>query len=340
MKLGWFSRQVSVGLCTLGVASGCATRPDIETSTGTNAFHIAQAVRCEIRDALITIIADAVAENGDRPKADRLRRRDYKTEGADEEEAKRFDDLLNDAKRVAKRNANHRMKIDTLETTFARYADAAVAYEFELNLKQTNNVGASVDLLRTITRGSITAAPSASFEGTREATRNFRLVDNFQQLLANRPTIRVCNSLRSDLHTTRSPNAAYPIAGSLRLERLLREFLSFNQSANLVGPEDTQIPTMAETVEFITTLKAGIEPELKLTPLDRGLEITGGKLTLNSERHDRHKLVLTFTLPGRKETVVTERGRTERAALVELERQRDLQFDRDTQNVLRAIVDR
>jgi hypothetical protein len=320
--------------------SACATRPDIESSTGLNAYEIAQAVRCELRDGVVELVAEQYRAAGV-SGAEVLGRRNFTDPDAYKHESERFKKLFTDARAKARADAARGEKTDELTTAVLIYGEAAVAYDFELDLKNTNNTGGNLGLLQTLTAGMIVATPDASFEGQRRATRTFRIVDRFDELLSNHPTIRECNALRRTAPSTQSANGIYPIAGLLRLDRLLREFISFNQSANLVGPKGSEAnPTMTETIEFTTTLKAGIEPVLTLIPVKRGLEVTGAKLTLRTERYDRHKVVVTFTLPKRDSTVTRDRSETEQAAIDELDEQRDRQLDNEALRLLRSIADR
>lgn len=331
--------RMLVHCAAAAVLASCGTRPQVDDVTGVNAFRIAQAIRCELRDALIELVAGQYASAGDVAYAKSLRTRDFNSSEADEEESKRFVDLFKRAKSDAKAAQAIGGRPDELTAAILRYEQASVGYEFDLDLTRTNSFGGGIDLLGSFSRGTISASPGASFEGKRNAIRSFRLLDPFSTLLTNRPTIRVCNDLRTAEPQLRSPNGAYPIAGRLGLDRLLREFISFNQSANLVGPVSSPtIPTMAETIEFTTTLGAGIAPELKLAPLGQAIEITGAKLSLSSSRVDRHKVVLTFSLPATEDSVTIQRSETSRAAIDELERQRLNRLDERRVRVLEDIV--
>lgn len=337
------------------VLSGCGTRPDIESSTGANAFLIAQAIRCEMRDGLKGVFADATDSAGE----DEIGK-----VGGSATKKDAYDRLANEMRRRAHREPEAEslffkdffasMKIgaaavgptapvtdeEELQVSATRYANAAIGYEFDLQLKDTNDVGGSIDILSTLTGGTIPLSPGADLKRTRKATRTFRLLDTFEGLLTNIQTIEVCNSLRGSPPKERVQNSIYPIEGSLRLERLLREFVSLNQSANIVGSKDKpDIPIMAETLVFSTTLTAGLTPTLKLKPLGSGTEITGAKLDLKAERFDEHKLTLTFTMPERKRPLADERSDVELEALKELDRQRRRELDDDVRGIRELISD-
>src|SRR5690606_1486060 len=119
---------------------------------------------------------------------------------------------------------------EELRAAVALYAPAAIGYEFDLELKNSNDIEGGVEVLSTLTRGTVSLSPNAALKRSRKATRTFRLLDSFQGLLTNENMIGICNNLRGNPPKVRTSNAIYPIHGSLGLEDLFREFLSLNQS--------------------------------------------------------------------------------------------------------------
>lgn len=333
--------------------SACATRPAIEDVTGANAFDIAQAIRCEMRDGLKSILADATDAGGEgeqglageakKARYDRLalemRRRGYR---APKVEAEFFYDFFDNMKKAAAAAGKKERNTDEeeLQAAVALYAPAAIGYEFDLELKNTNDIEGGIDVLSTLTRETVSLSPNAALKRSRKATRTFRLLDSFQGLLTNENMIGICNSLRGNPPKASTRSTIYPIQGSLGLEDLFREFLSLNQSANIVGSkEKPDIPVMAEVLVFTTTVSAGVTPMLSLEPLKRRTEITGAKLGLRAERFDEHQLTITFAMPERSRPVAEERNDIARQALSELDKQQLRELNNDLRGVRELVRD-
>ena len=203
----------------------------------------------------------------------------------------------------------------------------------EFDITEQNDVGASVDVLSTLSRGTISLSPGARFNGKRRSDSTFRMQDGFGELIYNAYTAQACRELKSSrIAYPENPNLIYPITGKLGLEAPLDEFFSLNMSANLIGTKDhPNIPTSTFKLEFTTTLEGGLEPELKLNPLNSRTEITGGKLTLSGKRIDMHNLTLVFSIPPLNEATLTKKLETvAKAARQGLDEQRQREID-DTQ---------
>ena len=303
--------------------SACATRPVTEGVTGINSYFIAQAIRCEMRDEVISLIADYVEQ--ERPtEAAVLRFRDTR-DAAEDAEARRFEEFLTRGYRA--------LAHDELREAVELYKGIQLGYAFDFNITLENNIGGGLDLLGTFTGGKITTGLTASWNGKRNTVRAFTLLDTVEGLLTQRPTIRVCNELRRPPHQPRTANLAYPIAGTLELREIFETFISLNQSANLTDsdPKSPNIPTLTETMNFTTTLVAGVKPALEISPLrNKGLEVKGGNLDLKAGRTDVHKLVLTLNLPAKGFALTAEtRNQQEAAAIDEIQRQRDRELQSD-----------
>lgn len=307
------------------VLSGCGTRPVTQSVTGLDTYRIAQAIRCEMRDAAINLSLQRIARS-DETLAAQLNR-DYLAnrypgkpgEQVDpshvawlraEYESEQFSLLLSGQLKPR----NDIEFSDALEI----YRNIFIAYSFSFDLSQTHDAGGGIDLLSTFTKGVVTSPLTASFKGKRQSKREFILADKVGELLVDRATIRQCNVLREELGTNLPPNGAYPIAGKLDLREILLNFINMNQAANLVGKTATDItPTQTDTLTFTTTLKTGLKPKLEITPIKIGTEVKGSALDFSVERVDEHKVTIAMNLPKRDETVTKGRNAKEQAAYVE-----------------------
>lgn len=337
--LALFTRALT--LCAgAALLSACATRPVTEGVTGHTSYIIAQAVRCEMRDSVIDLLARRIAfmDEDDAKTFDRQ----SLSRGEALAEARLFEAFLGGGYRKYQ-NRSFNQVIEAYSKTF-------VAYQFTFDITSTDNLGGSIDLLSTFTRGTISTPIGASFEGERKAKREFVLADRFEELLTNIPTIRECNALRHEDPDLRQPNIAYPIAGKLNLREVVQNFFNLNQSANLVGNAAGDVlPTQSDTLVFTTTLSAGADPKLTIRPLNRGTEVVGAELNLGRERVDVHQLVLSMNLPRqgmltiaqqRSEGDKAEYERQQQAALNDLERQRVRDIEDENARLRRALLGR
>lgn len=295
-----------------------------------DAAQIAQKLRCEMRDAWINLLLGQIVrdhKNGGvaaslsrqafaqymPPNAARMTD-DERADAIAENEARTFERFLKSGYRTMP------VKDDEIEFVVETYSQAYIGYKFLFDITRTNQVGAGIDIASVVSRGAWTTAVGGSVTDKRQATREFVLADRVDELLTNRPTIRVCNIYRNG---GRPPNALYPIAGKLDLQSVVRSFIAANQSGNLIGQfADAQLltsadtppaPSMSETVIFSTTLHGGINPKLELTPRTSGTSVKGAEINLSGDRVDIHKLILVMQLPARDMTIAELRNKREAA---------------------------
>jgi hypothetical protein len=57
-------------------------------------------------------------------------------------------------------------------------------------------------------------------------------------------------------------------------------------------------PTLADQLEFETTLSNTLTPKITFTPVGLGLNVTEASLTSVARRKDRHKLIMALSLGG------------------------------------------
>ncbi len=193
-----------------------------------------------------------------------------------------------------------------IEFAIETYSKVFVTMKFVFDLSQSNSAGASIDLLTVVSRGTLTSPIGGSVTGKRqsvlEKVAGTRVVD----LLTNRPIIRICNHYRRGETPT---NLLYPIAGRLNLKNDVRNFITDNQSGNLIGQlSDTAlltaattppVPSVNKTYTFTTTLTGGLkDAKLDLQPRPSGTSAKLATFSLGADRTDIHKLILVLQLPN------------------------------------------
>jgi hypothetical protein len=363
-----FICKMAIFSATAAFISGCGVRPTTQQVTGLETSRIAQAIRCEMRDAYIQLLIGAITLDGFNKEAaatmsrDRLFRYVPASNGvnlSDDEirvlrakhESEIFKEFL---------TSGYRNMVDPdrqIKQVVETYSKVFIAYKFIFDMTQTNGLGGNVDILSVFSRGTLSSPIGGSFEGKRRAKREFVQADRVDTLLTNRPTIRECNRFREELSGERQPNGAYPIAGKLNIIEIVRNFITSNQSGNLIGQlsdsdlftsaDKPPLPSLSETLVFTTTLKGGINPKLELKPQSSGTDIRSAVLSANTERIDIHTLTLVMQLPGLRTLTVAEARnademRVDQAELDDqaLEMARELRrlADRNNESVIERIT--
>jgi hypothetical protein len=274
------SRLGTAAAASLAVCSaGCSIHPVPQDVTGLDTYAIVAQVRCEVRDALKTYVDGA------------LRRRPSEAYLADE---------LKDGK-ITYKELPARIKDPDLRGVLQQYAGAAVAYDFSLDMTESNNVSGNATLMRPFTRGSDTIGFTVGSDHKRENTRTFTIDDTFERLLGVVPAEYCANVVQT-------PNYNYPIAGKTRLADTVGTFLDLNQSGNLgmkVGGPKT--PTLTDDLQFTTTYTGSLSPGFTFTPIGRAFSWSsvGGKL--DATRSDIHRVTIALAMPetGKKVTPLT-----------------------------------
>ena len=318
----YFLKLVGV-LALSATLSACMSRPLPKNAVRYNTYEITQKIRCEFRDAIRELVIGLLRSNKQFNTIQQISERKLSYDRLLREK----DDLLDvDSKRIIE-----------------RYELSAIAYEFNFDITEENNLNGGVDFLEILTRGQFKLGVTAQHDKKRQNIRNFRTSDNFGELISGSIMERVCARIeRPD-----RGNHVYPISGSLDLAEIVDTFISLNQSSNLVGNTKgaEKIPTLSDTLTFTTTISGTVNPTIKLSPLGDSFQLTDATLSATSSRTDVHKLVLALTLPNidfltTGLTIAQTREEIERAALRELERQRIRAIDSDTEIIRDNLLGR
>jgi hypothetical protein len=309
--------------------------PDTEEVTALDTSGISLAVQCEMRDAWVDVLVggiarlpanQAVAATMTRqallaayPVGNSLSEQDLDNWRA-ENEARTFETFLARGYRTLPR------KDPELEFAVETYSNVFITMKFVFDLTQSNDAGASVDLLTVVSRGTLTSPIGGTIAGKHQAKLEKVTGTRVADLLTNRPVIRICNKYRKG---ETPPNLLYPIAGNLNLKNDVQGFITDNQSGNLIGQysdadllsaiNNTPVPSINKTYTFQTTLSGGLsDAKLELAPRASGTSVKLAQFTLSGSRVDVHKLILVLQLPNVQSlTVAQARNRQEAAQLAQ-----------------------
>ncbi|WP_157884559.1 hypothetical protein [Neorhizobium galegae] len=307
------SRQI-VPLCLFLLFSSCSVVPDTDDVVALDTSGISRAVQCEMRDAWVGVLVSAVGRlEENRGKAAELSREhltaavpagfelqpEQLANWRANNEAETLEKFLADGyRKLPKRDTEVEFAIET-------YSKVFITLKFVFDMSQTNDVGASIDLVSAVSRGTLTSPIGGSFSGMRQAKLEKAIGTRVSDLLLNRPVIRTCNKYRKG---ERPENGLYPISGELKLRGDVANFITDNQSGNLIGQfgdaelltavDKPPTPSINKTYIFTTTLEGGLNTaKLDLEPRLTGTSVKAATLNLNAERVDLHKLILVMQVP-------------------------------------------
>jgi hypothetical protein len=266
------ARLTILGLLPALIA-GCAIHPLPENVTGVSTYDIVRQIRCETRQAVIQSTLD------------------YLTKGTDVDAASR---------EIGLRFANNEIPISKLDPKMFKghvgqllnlFWSTGVAYNYKLEMTETNNLGVGLDLLKPFANSRITLGLGAGFDRQRQNTRTFTVTDNFRNLVQK----------LSDEYCSRqlvAENYVYPITGRVGVEGMVHAFVYLSLFGNLAGKEDNPAgpPTLVDALDFQTTISGSASPKVTFTPLGRGLSLTEASLISEASRKDVHRVVIGLAL--------------------------------------------
>jgi hypothetical protein len=265
--------KVIVSLSCALLIAGCAVRPLPEQVTGISTFNIVKQIRCETREAVFDTFIKALADN---PKV--------------------FGEA---AQGIAEGFRGHPELMaqfkPTLFTGNARdlvnfFWNTGIAYNFTLDMTETNNLDTQIDIIRTLTGSTPSLGVSTGFDRTRENTRTFTITDDFKGLLTLKP------STYCDEHIASGENQIYPMAGRIGIEPFIHEFVRIALFTNLDAGKDGGAPTMVDTLQFQTTLSGTAVPKIVFSPVGRGFQLADASLTAVVSRKDVHTLTMGLSV--------------------------------------------
>lgn len=230
------------------------------------------------------------------------------------------------------------------------YKTAAIAYEFTFDVSEENNNSLISSWQQPfISGGGVAIGTNAGLNLVRRTTRTFKLVDTFDQLKA-----LLCEIAPA------APNISYPIAGDIGIYEVVGTFIRLQ---NLNNRDAGQVFTFGDTLRFTTVVSGGISPKLTLVPVAGRFGLAEGAASFGASRSDIHQVTigLAGSRPGEKgntpssllgssldtsrlnlvpsssllSTTLLQAGADPKdRALIELDRQRILELQARSQNLL------
>jgi hypothetical protein len=259
----------------------CAIHPLPHDVTGYTTPTLVRKIRCEAREAVVNAAVGIVHR----------RHQEIVDESS-----------LNDA-------VQRKVPFTTWEQeNLAALSRIGIVYDFSLQGVETGGLSLSADIVKPLSNGTETYSPSLSDALKRDNTRAFTVSDSFKTLRDLNPE-KHCKFRSSDLNS--GPNYQYPIAGRIGIDEMIQTFVQLAVSGDLVDSQGTTNvtsndilspagpPTMVDTLIFTTTLNAGLNAEVMLSPAGTALQLTNASLMGSVGRVDTHMVTIGLALgPG------------------------------------------
>jgi hypothetical protein len=267
--------------------AGCAIHPVPEDVTGVDTPDIVKQIRCETREALTDIIKEKLKDWAERGSAEA---------GVLLSQYDSAPDLISDF--------HPRLfpgpKYVEVRRLINLFAETGVAYNFDLQMTENNDLTTDVSLLKPLTNPKFTLGINAGALRKRTNQRTFTSTDTFGYLVTqlNRPNRygeRYCDG-KIVLN-----NYIYPIAGRVGVDKTVRTFVELTVFGGLGGPAAQQgkgPPTMVDKLTFTTAINVSATPKVEFTPVSDRFQLANASLKASADRSDRHEVAIGLAIAG------------------------------------------
>lgn len=186
------------------------------------------------------------------------------------------------------------------------FFDTGVAYDFELQGTDVNNLDGEVDLAKPFTHSKFTLGIKDGVDRMRKNDRTFTITDTFSGLVQLPDTYCVGRDVQQNYNYNVQPNYMYPIAGKIGVELLVHDFINLTLFANLSKKSTPQgPPTLVDALTFTTAISGTLTPTYVFTPVGTALNVTNATLTGVASRTDVHTITMGLAIGGAGVKLVT-----------------------------------
>lgn len=256
------------------LGGGCAIHPLPEDVTGVPTYHIVRQIRCETRAAVISSAINGLKNYTPDPEVQQLGRE------------------LEDGSRPIASLSYKQFRNPYIRKVVRLFYDAGIAYNFNLEMTENNDLGTEINLLKPFTDSKATLGLSAGFNRQRVNTRAFTVTDTFGGLIRDVGD-DYCN--KKFLVTE---NYVYPITGRVGIESMVHDFINMTLFANLRGntADGKGPPTLVDALEFQTVFTGSATPKIEFSPVGTGLSLSDASITGKLSRTDLHKVTVGLAI--------------------------------------------
>lgn len=279
------------------LVAACSIHPLPENVTGLSTYNIVRQVRCETRNAVISSILTYLTDNAN-----------YRGGKVDENSRniglKLAADYRSNPYSISKFDPNSLSGF--AKTVMQLLFDIGIAYNFNLDMKEDNNIDPSITLLKMFHNSKYSLGFGGNFDRQRENTREFTITDNFADLV-QKVRADYCNGQVVEA------NVVYPIAGKVGMDLVIHDFIVLTLFGHLSADASKDVtsvpkgpPTIVEQLQFTTTVGGSATPTVTFAPVGPGTVVSAASLGLTASRTDTHKLTVGLYLAQPGVTVITE----------------------------------
>lgn len=259
-------RKMLVGLALVTV-TGCSVHPIPDDVSPLKTEDIVRYARCELKRGVAERINEALVE---------VALSDINPE--DVLERKAFE-------RICAKNTRLANKLQA-------YGASAIAYDFEFNIFEKNQVESTIGLklpllfVPAVPNSGLDLTASGKLHKARDAKRSFRSAENFRDL----------RYLDCKGFGARDKNLLYPITGQIGLDKVVKTFIALSEAGGIknLGEGKDQF---LDDITFTTTINGTIEPKLTLNAVPNSFRLVSASGKKFDERMDQHKVKVSLTFP-------------------------------------------
>jgi hypothetical protein len=275
------ARAIAAGLAF--ATAGCAIHPLPENFAGVPTYTIVRQIRCETRQA----IADSAI-------------RWLTTESEDRVDPESRAIGLQFANGRPIQQFSPKLFKGRVASIINLFFDTGVAYNFDLEMSEVNNLDTEINLLKPFTNSKFTLGIKAGLDRSRKNERTFTVTDTFSGLIRLPDTYCNGRSLGLAYDFVVPENYLYPVVGRIGADHLVHDFINLTLFANLAGEKDHPKgpPTLVDALEFQTILSGSLAPKVTFTPTGTGLSVTDASLTGVATRTDLHRVTMGLAIAG------------------------------------------
>jgi hypothetical protein len=280
-----FSRVRASAVGIAFMLAGCAIHPLPEDVSGVPTYVIVRQIRCEARDAVIQNAVGWLTDprnqaNGDVDPASYAIGLEFQNKSRP---IQQFSPALFKGQ---------------VHDIVAVFYNAGVAYTFDLDMSEFDNLDPQVDLLNPFSRGKFTMGIKGQFDRKRENERLFTVSDSFSGLI-HFPD-NYCLDPTTQTNYVVPANYIYPITGQIGIKHMMQDFIELTLFGALGGPASNTKgpPTLADQLSFTTEISGTITPTITFTPLTHGFQVADASLSAAADRKDLHKVTVGLAIAG------------------------------------------
>jgi hypothetical protein len=278
-------KHIIFAFLALSLLSGCAIHPVPEDVAGVDTYHIVRQIRCEAREALVSIIKEKLGD---------FARQGSSVSGRLLSMYESNPDAVADIQAGLFPGPEH----VEVRSFIKLFADTAIAYTFDLTMTENNDLTTDVSFVKPITSPKFTLGINAGAKRKRSNQRTFTVADTFSYLVKqlNRPNS--AGKHYCDRHVVQE-NYIYPIAGRIGVDQTIRTFMELTLLASLTdekGGKGAGPPTMADKLTFTTAISISANPKIEFAPVTSAFRLASAGLNGVADRTDMHQVTVGLAI--------------------------------------------